>query len=349
MPDQVTTSSLMTLTAHAPGGLQVGTTQDSNSFTLLQLIQLFGTNNVAAVKQNVTQTVNNVETNNNVNLLRTDLVTSSSLIQGRNIFTRIPRITRLAEEQYSRGEVLPLYTGSRTSQEQAIITGSLQVVLDPRRGVAGDDDMRRLYEDTGSIASGSSLERIIAPDELKAHEEVYETKLKEFFTPTASVYTIYSGSYLAADDALTNPSGYDYDASGEIDVYISDGILYSDERRQNVFRGTSKYHKLKNQDETWGILPTGKVYHRWLNGEKNKPRWVLTLMPSTVTDKPEDSCIDGDNPTYKNVHYHDHLVYTDEYLTMVYPGQTGSYVKNFTWDVVHEIDGNGSIIDTIEC
>ena len=348
MSDSVVTSSKATIKSIAPGGLQVSSTQDSTVYSTGTLVSLFGTNNVQSVSRNVTTTIDNVATTQAITELSVTTTYSSSTDGSRVYKTVVPRIDRMSEYQYDRGGLLALMTGSRPRHEQALVTGSLDVVVDPMRRLSTDSDMRNLYLVSSSEAFSGSIERTIDPGVLETHMGIYETKITQLEIITASILTCTVHSYPQATDSISNPNSYDYDQ--EQQLYVFDNTLYTDQRHITPFQGQHTYYKLKNQDQAIGVTSKGQVFHWYVHGEKSKPRIRLILRVNGVTDKLEDACIDPDGmPSFKNVWYVDGTIYEDDFLTQEFQGSGTDYYKNIVWDEVHRVNQSGFVLESQPC
>lgn len=348
MPDSVVTSSKVTAASQAPGGLQISTVQDTNNVSLEQLIQIFGTYNVSKISRGVTTTINDIVTTQQVTQLRVRTEVSSSTFLGRPVTNIIPVIERISEHEFDRGTIYSLYTASQGSSISANITGSSRIVINPERRLSTDVDIRNLYLVSASEAYSGSIERTVEPEELEQHIGLYETKITQLETITASILTTTVHGYPQATDSISNPFDYDYDQ--EQNLYVFDSSLYTDSRHITPFQGQHTYYKLKNQDQAIGVTSKGQVFHWYTHGEKSKPRIRLVLRMNGVTDKLEDACLDPDGPpSFKNVWYVDGNLYEDDLLTRQFPSNGTDYIKNIIWDEVHRINQSGFILESQPC
>lgn len=345
MPDQVTTSSLISLSTQAPGGLQIATTQNTANYTIPQLIALFGTNNVKSVGRNVTQNINEVSTQETLTEL--NVVTTTQQIQGRT--TIVPQITRLSEREFNRGEILALFTASRPAEAIPTITGSFEIVVDPERQLSRDPDIRALFEDTGVLEDGKAIERHVPQDLFNAHIANREFEITDFYTHSESTIEMSDYGYIGASDAVADEDNGD---DKYTTYYIQNDTMYLDNRHVSLYQGDEhKYFKISGSDEAWGITSRGKTFHTWVPGQKEKPKIRLIFEVTNKKMDPAQVCVDGQNPKFETAYWFDREFYREkELITPFFVSDNGTeYIKNVTWDEAMLIDTSGSLSASAPC
>lgn len=349
MPDSVTTSSTVQVTLHAPGGIQMGTIQDTTQYSVETLVALFGTNNVNTVQRSITRNVSNVITSQTVTELQTRPIISASLNGGITKRTVIPVITRLPEREYTRGSLLALYTASRPEAEATQITRSVEIVLDPVRELSSDSEVRGLIIDTASYDEGEELASKIDLATYASHKSTKEPEFRNTFTHSISVVELSDYSYTEGAASLVDALN-----TGDkfTPYYISSDVLYTDPSYTTVFNGGGhQFFKVSASNEAWGITSGGKTYYKYQNGMKEKPKFRLSFDINNIKDTPSDVC-SGDNTLQQIGYWYDGEIYKDEFLTEIYQvvGESTNWVKNITWNEALQISASsGKVIDAQSC
>lgn len=350
MPDSVSTSSLVKVSAHAPGGIALETVQSTDVYSVPTLVSLFGTNNVQSVTRQVNQTINNVITQTHVPALTVTLTRSSSIIEGETRTKTIPTITRLAEDLYTRGTIPALFTASRPPSEQTDITSSMRIAVEPEREISADPDIRALYTETASFdANVNNVLREVDLEAYKQHVAEKEVKIEEFFTHSMSDIYLSDYGYLSASDAVEDNLNT---LNKYTQYYIFDDVIYKDRHHTSVFTNPSHtYYRVSGSNSSWGITARGKTYHIYNDGEKSKRTIKLQFNKAVMSDKADDVCVDGDAaPNIVTVYWYDHTLYQSERITKEYVGGDGiNYIKNVTWDEAMLINTDGTIASSSAC
>ena len=351
MPDSVTTSSLLKVSTHAPGGITMETVQDSSEYSLETLVALFGTRNVREVSQRVTQNINNVISTAEVPQLQVRNEPSSSIlvVNGvtKTIPSLIPRITALSERTYARGELLAMYTASRTEEEAATITGSIEVVVDNDRAVSADPVVQSLYNASSSVDPKNPLKRTFEKKKFDTHKATMEYVIEDFYTASEDPINLSDFGYDFADDAVA-----DLDNSSEkyTEYYPSGSIIYTDVYYDSVFGGDeNKYFTLSGSNESWLITSEGKIARKYQTGDRQKVPIKLIFDVSKIDSNSDDVCTNT-NYDLRTVWWYDRTFYTSQKLTEEFvASNVGHYVKNITWNEATIIDTSGVFQSSVSC
>ena len=350
MPDSVTSSSKVAVQLHAPGGISLGTVQDTSQYSVETLVSLFGTNNVASITHAATQNVNNVVTTQQVTDLRASTRISSSIANGRTKQVVIPSITALSERLHRRGTIAAMFTASRTPAEATEITQSVRIVVEPERQLSADPDIRALYEDTGSYEVGKELDRKVDVDIFDTHILNKEPEYTSPFTHSETTIELSDFSYEFASDGLEDASNVNKKYTN---YYIQNDVLYTDERHIDIFNGGGhRYFKVSGSDQAWGITSRAKTYHKYQDGDKEKPTFKLAFNKANLKDNPSGVCVDGDDPVIEYAYWYDKELYKDRNLTENYIINTSSsmWIKNITWDEALLFSASsGKVLDASAC
>lgn len=350
MPDSVTSSSIVEVKLHAPGGIQMGTVQDTTRYPIETLVQLFGTNNVNTVQRSVTRNISNVITNQTVTEFQTRPIISASLSGGITKQTVIPVITRLPEREYTRGSLLALYTASRPEAEATQITRSIEIVLDPVRELSSDSEVKGLIIDTASYDEGEELASKIDLATYVSHKSTKEPEFGSIFTHSISTVELSDYAYTEAGSGLADALNT---SNKFTKYYISDDILYTDPLHTTVFSGGGhNFFKVSGSNEAWGITSKGTTYYKYQDGMKEKPKFRLVFNTDNVSGNPSFVCEEGDKPSLQVGYWYDQAIHKDELLSEQYPivGETTKWIKNITWDEALLISASsGVILDSQPC
>ena len=351
MPDSVTSSSKVAVQLHAPGGISLGTVQDTSQYSVETLVSIFGTNNIRSVNRAVTQNVSNVVTTQDIAEISVSTRQSSSFSNGVTKQTIIPTITALSERLQRTGRIMALYTASRSEPEAAEITGSTTIVLDPIRQLSADRDIQTIYTETASYDDDKPLERKVDLVDYLTHKEKKEPEFTAPFTHSVSSVDLSDYSYDGPSEAITDSLNVNKKYTK---YYIFDDVLYTDDKHTNVFNGGGhRYFNVSGSvpKESWGITSKGKSYYKYNQGNKEKPKFKHRLLTSTISEKLEGVCVDGDTPSFAAAYWYDKDLYKDENLVNEYIFSSSAvWVKSITWDEALLISGSsGRIIDSQPC